>query len=185
MRRDLVTGEKINKLRKSYEGKAKNLGLPGRNKPTTIPGELTGFLEWPSEMWADQRAEPIKQTTDDVLAKLDRALAMAPGRLPTEEHNSWKSYLGIEDGPAAAAGKGTPSLAPTKNAAQMLKNNASMRASAPASPRAAIARPDRANKKRRYDDSSFEGYREEDDGYSTGGLDDMRVSGSKKRKKVS
>ncbi|KAL9033478.1 MAG: hypothetical protein Q9214_007498, partial [Letrouitia sp. 1 TL-2023] len=31
-RTDPVTGEKINKMRKSYEGKVKALGLAGRNR---------------------------------------------------------------------------------------------------------------------------------------------------------
>lgn len=189
-RKDAATGEKINKLRKSYEGKVKNLGLPGRNKPTDIPGELLGFMEWPDEGWLDQRVygkELERAESGPVMAKLGKALQMNPGRLPTQEHEKWKNTLGLEDGNAAR----TPLLGPNKNAAQqaMRKSQASsMRASAPASPRASSAfRPDRTGKKRRYDESSYAGYTDgyqDDDGYSTGGMDDKRGSASKKRRKV-
>ncbi|GAB7350834.1 hypothetical protein MBLNU459_g1366t1 [Dothideomycetes sp. NU459] len=188
-RRDAITGEKINKLRKSYEGKVKNLGLPGRNKPTDIPGELLGFMEWPDEGWFDQRVygkELERAESGPVIAKLAKALQFNPGRLPTQEHEKWKNVLALEDGIAAK----TPLLGPSKNAAQqaMMKSQPpSIRASAPASPHASSAyRPDRTGKKRRYDESSYAGYADgyqDDDGYSTGGMDDKRGSASKKRRK--
>lgn len=186
-RKDPVTGEKINKLRKSYEGKVKNQNLSGRNKPTDIPGELLGFMEWPDEGWFDQRVynrELEKAATGPMMAKLEQALAMQPGRLPNAEHEKWKSVLGLDlEGLAPAR---TPGLEPSKNVAQhVLQRNhpTSMRASAPASPRGGVGRPERANKKRRYDDTSFEGYSDgyhEDDGYATAGGDDRRSS--KKRR---
>jgi alanyl-tRNA synthetase len=37
---DPVTGQKVNKLRKSYEGKLKELNLDGRNKATESQKEL-------------------------------------------------------------------------------------------------------------------------------------------------
>lgn len=187
-RTDPATGEKINKLRKSYEGKVKNFGLSGKNKPTDIPGELLGFMEWPDEGWHDQRVygkELENAESSLLMAKLGRALQMNPGSLPAEEHNKWKGILGLDDGSK------TPSLPSSKVPAHqaMLKAQASsMRASAPASPRATNGvRLDRSNKKRRYDESSYTGYSEsyqEDDGYSTGGMDDKRNSATKKRRKV-
>lgn len=142
-------------------------------------------MEWPDEGWYDQKVHSKELDRADsapFMSKLGRALQMNPGRLPAEEHDKWRNLLAMDD-PAVK----TPSLPPTKNAAQqaMLKTQApSMRASAPASPRATSAfRPDRINKKRRYDESSYEGY-QDDDGYSTGGLDDKRNSAAKKRRKV-
>ncbi|KAI5206576.1 Rox3-domain-containing protein [Aureobasidium subglaciale] len=188
-RTDPATGEKINKLRKSYEGKVKNFGLSGKNKPTDINGELRGFMEWDEGSWYEQRIqgrELDKAESSPLMARLSRALIMNPGTLPADEHNKWKNILGLDDG------NKTPSQPASKVAAhpQMLKAQASsMRASAPASPRASNPngiRPDRSNKKRRYDESSYTGYNEsyqEDDGYSTGGLDDKRNSATKKRRK--
>lgn len=193
-RKDAVTGEKINKLRKSYEGKVKVLGLPGRNKPIDRPGELLGLMEWPEEGWYDQRVhgfELERALEGPVMAKLDRALIMQPGRLPAPEHEHWKNVLGLDDASTSAAGVKTPLQAPSKNAAQnvMQRTQAtSMRASAPASPRGGGLRPDRAGKKRRYDDASYEGYADgyqEEDGYSTSGLDgERRNSSGKKRRRV-
>ncbi|KAK6005220.1 hypothetical protein QM012_007999 [Aureobasidium pullulans] len=188
-RTDPVTGEKINKLRKSYEGKVKNFGLSGKNKPTDIEGELGGFMQWDEGSWYDQRIhgrELDKADSSSLMANLGRALTMNPGTLPADEHNKWKAILGLDDG------NKTPSQPGNKIAGhpQMLKAQASsMRASAPASPRASNPngiRPDRSNKKRRYDESSYTGYNEgyqDDDGYSTGGLDDKRNSATKKRRK--
>lgn len=42
---DPVTGQKVNKLRKSYEGKLKELNLDGRNKATESPKELEGLVD--------------------------------------------------------------------------------------------------------------------------------------------
>ncbi|KAF4549491.1 Rox3 mediator complex subunit-like protein [Elsinoe fawcettii] len=173
-RRDPSTGAKINKLRKSYEGKVKKQDLPGRNKPTHIDGELMGFLEWPDEGWYDQRVygRELEVANDPVKGRLwrdegenpggkgkvERAVTMAVGRLPREEDDKWRATLALDE-PAAAK-------APAKTAQPpngMLKPgllNTGVRASAPASPmnRSAVDRPDRSGKKRRYDDASFEGY---------------------------
>jgi len=186
-RRDPLTGEKINKLRKSYEGKVKNQGLPGRNKPTDIPGELLGFMEWPEEGWYDQRVygrDLTEALRAPMMTKLERALSMQAGRLPAQEYEKWKNVLGVDEGSAA---RNTPVIGPVQNAAQTVLQRlqpTSMRASAPASPRGTGLRPDRSGKKRRYDDASFEGYEyQEDDGYSTGGIDDRRNSAGRKRRK--
>ena len=187
-RRDPVTGDKINKLRKSYEGKVKTLGLPGKNKPTDRPLELMAFMGWTDEIWQEQHVEGRQLERADsapIMDKLALAMQMNPGKLPAAEHEKWKSLLALDD---TAAVK-TPLSAPTKNHAQhaMFKSSqpsSSMRASAPASPRSQHGvRPDRPNKRRRYDESSYDGY-QDDDGYSTGGLDDKRTSATKKRRKV-
>ena len=52
-RKDPVTGEKINKLRKSYESKIKEFA--GKNKPVVNEGEFFHLLNWPDEEWANTR----------------------------------------------------------------------------------------------------------------------------------
>jgi len=209
-RKDPLTGAKINKLRKSYEGKVKTLGLNGRNKPTTIPGELMGFMEWPEEGWFDQRVygKELERALDDnnpLLQKLDRAVAMREGQLPKDEHEKWKAVLGFDEplpsAPAVAVGKtGAPlprsaSVAASAAQASFARSgqalSTGMRGSAPSSPRtgagAGTIRPDRMGKKRRYDDASFEGYSEsglESDG-GVGVDGDRRISAGKKRRRVS
>ncbi|KAK4506583.1 hypothetical protein PRZ48_000315 [Zasmidium cellare] len=197
-RRDPRTGEKINKLRKSYENKVKALGLEGRNKATQNEHELWGLVDpaWEQELepgltgWQQKLREvnlPLARTEahDNVFSKLDAALALHPGRLPPKEHKEYQSMLGLDDpavgvkpgmnkvpnGPVSAVAKTAP--------ATQIRN------SAPASPGSMAGRPDRANKKRRYDDASYVGYQEgyEDDGYSTGGMDDTGRHGSNAAKR--
>lgn len=188
-RKDPLTGEKINKLRKSYEGKLKDLNLEGRNKATESRKELEGLIDpaWDSltqngtTLWQEQNptADLEGPAKNDILANLDAALSFKPGRLPKVEHDRWRHSLGLDDGGkvSAAAGAGPP-----KNVtSNFLKTNAgfSVRNSAPASPRNIPGRPERTSKKRRYDDRSYEGY--EDDGYSTGDVDDRSAGKRRKR----
>lgn len=203
-RRDPITGEKINKLRKSYESKVKNLSLEGRNKAQATPAIIEGLLDpaWDNETgdgrtwWQAQYEENMLLTdassANDIFAKLDSALAMAPGQLPAEEHKEWHNLLGLDDTPgASAAGGRTPlDLAKTSTATMSaIAKTApavSARSSAPSSPRNVAGRPERSGKKRRYDDNSFEGYPGyDDDGYSTGGVDEMgrRGSNAKRQKR--
>lgn len=153
-RRDPVTGEKINKLRKSYETKSRNLGVEGRNKATAQEGHLQGFVDplWDAEvsggmtMW-DQKMENVHMDkTDELLASLDNALKLKPGRLPRAEYNEWRQQLGLDDAITRPPIKDHVPEAP------------------PISPSG--TRPDRAGKKRRYDESSYEGY---DDDLAGGG----------------
>ena len=216
-RRDPNTGEKINPIRKSYAGKLKDLGLDGKNKATKNQDELAGLLlpDWSMDIgggktvWQDQRADALlgEHDSEQMLSMLDRALDMRPGRLPKAEHDKWQSILGLDEASIAVAavapGKqtnasATPAafspgttntgMAPRTAATNLLSKTAPMRNSAPASPRSNIAaRPERAGKKRRYDESSYEGY--DDDGYSTGGMDDTGRRGSsggkRQKRKVS
>jgi hypothetical protein len=198
-RKDPITGAKINRLRKSYEGKLKLLGLEGRNKAQANQRELEGLAE---EAWDDP--QPDGRTYFDMcfegielgnetaegslMASLGAAFSFNVGRLPGKDHDEWKNLLGLDDASTAPSGKATPAQngsRPIAAAPAILKSGlaGAARNSAPASPANLAARPDRANKRRRYDDSSFEGY--EEDGHSTGGVDDTgrRVSGSQKRQK--
>lgn len=188
-RRDPQTGEKINKLRKSYENKVKALGLEGRNKATQNNNELWGLLhpDWNQEVepgvtvWQAAKRSGNAQLGDkvaerEVFDKLSKAFDLRPGRLPPKEHKEYQSMLGLDEpgagvkmGMAKAPNGPLSAIAKTAPAAQI-------RSPVPASPGDSAARPERSNKRRRYDDSSFEGYKEayEDDGYSTGGSNAKR-----------
>lgn len=181
-RLDPETKKKINKLRKSYEGKLKELGLEGRNKHEKRDDQvLTGLVDpgWDAimqeggaSMWQMQHGQfdlhgPPKQ---QFFGKLDSALSLRPGTLSKDEHAKWQHALGLDEPGKAQA---TNAAGPAKSAtSKLLAQTAPVRNSAPASPRAGLARPGRSGKKRRYDESSYEGY--EDDGYSTGGMDDRK-----------
>ena len=198
-RRDPHTGDKINKLRKSYEGKVKDLGLEGRNKASKGQAELEGLVDpgWDDDLgdgrtaWQDRMGDTMlgQHKADSMLGLLDTALDFKPGQLPGPEHSHWRGLLGLDEslpkptptttttGPNLTTGG--PSKPPTST---LLSKTApataasASRNSAPASPRNHHdTRPERAGKKRRYDESSYAGYQEgyEDDGYSTGnGVDE-------------
>jgi len=187
-----VTGEKINRLRKSYEGKLKGLGLAGRNKPVKhepgMPGGLRQLTMWPEEEWQNQKvfAKEIKVAdVDSALHKLQmRAMKMEPGPIPNHEY--WEDVLGHEKSSKPAnvvdAGK-KPIALPAASRLPQLQSNG---VTAPGSMDSERTRPTRGEK-RHYDDSSFVGYGEgfvddDDDSafYSNG--EDGR-SGKKKRKK--
>lgn len=198
-----VTGDKINKMRKSYEGKVKTFGLAGRNRAVKKePGKLMGLLDMtsmPEEEWHNQKVvgkELQKGLSGATLAKLERAMHMQPGPVPN--NSEWEDLLGFEKAKPLAAvvepgrKKGSLAEVPTKKV-NGLSNGARIdigRAAATSE----VPRPKRAGKKRRYDEHSFEGYGEgfvDDEGdmtmrggYSSG--DGSRKSGStsKKRRKV-
>lgn len=207
-RRDPVTGEKINKLRKSYETKSRNLGMEGRNKALVQDAHLTGLLDpgWDIEvaegqtLWQQKHAdfEIGGKSTDELMAMLPRALFMLPGNLPRHEHNELIQQLGLDElsaqsqqarAQAQAQWRTTAGLLSSKSTNNLLLAKtaplAAGRNTAPSSPTGSL-RPDRTGKKRRYDESSYDGY--DDDGYSTGGFDDTgkRINGAKRvKRKVS
>lgn len=189
-RMDPVTGEKINRLRKSYEGKLKGLGLAGRNKPVKhepgAPGGLRQLTMWPEEEWQNQKVfgKEIKVADiDSALYKLQmRAMKMEPGTVPNNEY--WEDVLGHEK-PSKHAGGGDPGKkavsAPPANAIR--PTGQPNGTPVPAEPER--TRPSRG-RKRHYDDSSFVGYGE---GYADDDDDGVFYSnnegiGKKKRKKV-
>lgn len=201
-RKDPNTGEKINKLRKSYEGKLKGLGLPGRNKATDNPRELLELPELPipeesahdPSLLRNRSAEgPI---ANSLLEKLDAALTFQPGQLPKEHHEHWKSILAIDDIKSAmtpntaisyaSSNARTPlNVTTSRNTLTGLRESGDSRPPSPLSG-SLSARPDRAGKKRRYDDASFEGYAEgyrDDSDFGTS-ADDRRNSASRKRRRV-
>ncbi|KAL6239080.1 hypothetical protein BDW75DRAFT_199544 [Aspergillus navahoensis] len=186
-RNDPVTGEKINRLRKSYEGKLKGLGLAGRNKavkhdPAT-PGGLRQMTVWPEEEWQNQKVfgKEIKVADmDSALYNLQmKAMKMEPGTVPNNDY--WEDVLG-HDKPAknTNAGEGAKKTYTSANAPRAV----SQPNGAPMAAELERSRPSRG-RKRHYDDNSFVGYGEgyaddDDDGaiYSNG-----EGGGKKKRKK--
>ncbi|EEQ28654.1 conserved hypothetical protein [Microsporum canis CBS 113480] len=195
-RTDPVTGEKINRLRKSYEGKIKGLGLAGRNKPVKqepgAPGGLRSLMMWPDEEWYNQKVAGKEITIaepDTAFYKQQlRAMKMEPGLTPRNEY--WEDVLGHEK-----PSKNVAEQLPKKAAAGSFKHTPQSNGTpaAQASSAAAVpdpGRPKRAGRKRSYLDSSFVGYGEgfPDDDDLEGSLysneDDGSSAGKKKRKKM-
>jgi len=201
---DPHTGEKINKIRKSYEGKVKDLRLAGRNKAVTAPGQwIPNLLMVPDDDYHATRVlgkEMEKGLDDAFAAKLARAMNLVPGKLPDREAEQWRHILATDDPvprpppkPALAA----PSVVPTAIAEQKQQAAAKVAAMAGASAATAAAssaaaaaaakaiRPERHGTKRSYSDASFVGYGEgfEDDETDSDGR--SLASVRRKRRKVS
>jgi hypothetical protein len=188
-RNDPVTGEKINKLRKSYEGHIKQMQIAGKPKATKMDGVFRDLLMIPEDNWKSehvQNREPERKalTPDgnalnpDFGKLLDGAFGgMGPGPLPNADAAKYKAYLGTDDtvkpkAPEVAAQRSTPftSSAPTP------ANHAASRG---------LARPERSGSKRVYTDAAFQGYGEgfvDEYGDSTGGEDTPGGMANKRRK---
>ena len=185
-RMDPLTGEKINRLRKSYEGKLKGLGLAGRNKPVKnepgMPGSLRHLTLWPEEEWQNQKVygKNIKVADmDSALQKLQmNAMKMEPGTVPNNEY--WEDVLGHEK-PSKQGDGGKKTVAPPGGARVTGQPNGTP---TPAEPER--TRPSRG-RKRNYDDSSYAGYGEgyaDDDDEESAFYSNSEGVGKKKRKKV-
>ncbi|KNG90433.1 rox3 family protein [Aspergillus nomiae NRRL 13137] len=186
-RMDPVTGEKINRLRKSYEGKLKGLGLAGRNKPVKQEPGMAGGLRymtmWPEEEWQNQKVfgKEIKVADmDSALYNLQmRAMKMEPGTVTNNDY--WEDILGHEkQSKHAGSGDGSKKAATPSNGARV----PSQANGTPTAAEPERARPSRG-RKRHYDDNSFVGYGE---GYADDDDDGAFYSNSegiskKKRKK--
>jgi hypothetical protein len=192
-RTDPVTGEKINKLRKSYEGKVKSLHIAGVNKPVNSPAEFVamnlppvseqpegqGFLNYNKEEWLEMRlsGRPIQPASEDLLGRLDKALQMRPGTIL--EADKWKKIIGNDDLPKAKTSfDGAKGAVTQTNTA---RNSPTLKASS------GSVRPERAGAKRRYTDQTYSGYGEglsDDVGDSTHEDERKSTHISKKRRKV-
>jgi hypothetical protein len=188
-RMDPVTGEKINRLRKSYEGKLKGLGLAGRNKSMKqeigAPGSLRHMTLWPEEEWQNQKVHGKAMKVADMDSALQalqsRAMQMEPGPVPNNDF--WEDILGHEkpakhQSPSETGKKAAPT--PTG------RPSTQSYAASPQPQEAERARPSRG-RKRHYDDNSFAGYGEGflDDDDDPGFYSNGEGTGKKKRKKVS
>lgn len=197
-RTDPITGEKINRLRKSYEGKIKGLGLAGRNKPVKVepgtPGSLRHLTMWPEEEWQNQNVygKGIKTATpgSDFYQLQMKAMKLEPGRLPNNEF--WEDALGHEKQPKGVNAEPSKKTvgAGISNRPTNPTNQSNGIAPTPGTPAGESSRPKRTGKKRSYNDSSFAGYGEgfpDDDVDLESGFNSEesgRTSGKKKRKKV-
>jgi hypothetical protein len=167
------TGEKINKLRKSYVGIVKNLHLAGSNKEVPTPGQWLdttnihnpqGLLDkhmvktgekvedgMKSDVFEEEfkiTVKPVdKQRAQGLLAKLGIAMQIVPGRI--EDADKWKKMLG-EEYPKK------PTVAPV--AALRAPGAISAKPSPKLGPTA--GRTMRAGAKRSYGEASYAGYDE-------------------------
>ncbi|CEN59661.1 hypothetical protein ASPCAL02105 [Aspergillus calidoustus] len=187
-RNDPITGEKINRLRKSYEGKLKGLGLAGRNKPVkhdpATPGGLRQMTMWPEEEWQNQKVfgKEIKVADlDSALHDLQmKAMKMEPGTVPNNDY--WEDVLG-HDKPSKHANTGDAikkAAAPANSGGRPIgQPNGTPTAAEPER-----GRPSRG-RKRHYDDNSFVGYGEgyADDDEDAAFYSNSEGTGKKKRKK--
>ncbi|KAI9677035.1 MAG: hypothetical protein M1817_006874 [Caeruleum heppii] len=196
-RNDPVTGEK-RALRKTYKGKIKDFGLAGRDKevihPEDQPGSLLEMAQWPQEEWQVQKVAGKELQTGfspAMLAKLDRAVKMEAGSIPGFD----ASILGLDPpAPVVMAKKPIPQGTNLARTSALPNGTSTAAATSASTASSEPPRPKRSNKKRRYDEHSFEGYGEgfvDDDmemggGYSSSDREDARrgSSGKKKRKKV-
>lgn len=191
---DPMTGEKINKMRKSYEGQLKTLRLSGRNRAVKHePAKGIGLRDltlWPEEEWQNQKVagKDVHQgLPDGIMAKLEKAMQMHPGPVPN--NNEWEDQLGHEKVKSIDAKASKLSKINATTTTQKTKTNGQVNGTTTS---AEAIRPKRTGRKRRYDEHSFEGYGEgyvDDDldigGYSSGDTQfSRRSSSNKKRKKV-
>jgi len=178
---DPATGEKINKLRKSYVGIVKNLHLAGSNKEVPEPGawidtvnmhDPTGLMDKKTvetgeidivdgmqiprtdEVWKVDVQPVSKQRAQNLLAKLGIAVQMAPGKI--EDGEKWRKMLGEE-----TVKKPAVPLLPSLKASGAALGSAAASSARP-SPRMGptAGRTQRTGAKRSYDESSFSGYNE-------------------------
>lgn len=184
-----MTKEKINKLRKSYDGQLKELGLSGRNKNFPLPeGQegLQAMCNFPDQHWEDLKVRgKVVGNISRLGDKLQEAAALAPG--PCRNQEFWDNKIGHEPPKARTTNNVAEQKKPSAIAAPSRVNGV-----APAASRVVVDdRPKRTGRKRSYKDNSFDGYAEaygddDDDGVvlKSGSEDGSRGLGRKRRKKV-
>ncbi|KAF1830612.1 Rox3-domain-containing protein [Decorospora gaudefroyi] len=190
-RNDPVTGEKINKLRKSYEGHIKQMQIAGKPKATKMDGVFRNLLLIPEDNWKSehvQNREPERKaiTPDgdaldpDFSKLLEGAFAgIAPGPLPSADAAKYKAYLGTDDTVKPKPQDAPPQrTTPFTSSAPTPTNHVASRG---------LARPERSGSKRAYTDAAFQGYGEgfgDDYADSTGGEDTPGGNMANKRRKL-
>ena len=146
---DPTSGEKINPMRKSYENQINVFELAGRNKP--VKKELQPPFN-PGRLMSKYRTQPQSEGFEisaEMKAKLNTAMQMQPGRV--NNIGEWERSLGL-DKPKVVP----PVPVQTVQTAAPLRANGVVRVQA-TKPQYEPIRA-RRNKRRTYDDSSFEGY---------------------------
>lgn len=201
-RTDPNTGEKINKMRKSYEGKVKGFELAGRNRAVKHDHDksmgLLQMTQWPAEEWQNQKVhgrDVRNGLSEETRQKLEVAMQMQPGPVPNTAEHDWEDLLGNERAKQLPTISERPKKVNRPDAGAKINGQVNgFRPLANKAPITEANRPKRTGKKRRYDDRSFEGYGEgylDDEGdvlIDAGGYssDDGSRKGavSKKRRKV-
>lgn len=188
-RNDPITGEKINKLRKSYEGHIKALQIAGKPKAIKMEGKLAGPMSIPEEEYHSlmvqgkemQKALNAQETrlSSDFDSLLSSALgSIGPGPLPAPDTAKYRAYLATDEAIKAKAGPEVPPHRAVPSAA--LTPNPNTPSGGPHG-----SRPARAGSKRQYTETSYQGYGEgfaDDFGESTGGEDNAQNGLAKKRR---
>lgn len=161
--------EKINKLRKSYEGQIKTAGLSGRNKPFREErdpedggiSKLRKLATMAEEDFDDKQSDRKIGDLSGLRDRLQSALKLNSGTMRQQITNEWDEILGHEI-QKSKAGQSQPQQ-PSQYLQQARINGARpLPTSAGAIPPKMTTR----NKKRSYDDSSFAGYSGFGDGNS-------------------
>ena len=120
-------------------------------------------LEW--DVYHSGAHDINRGLPDDMMAKLDKALDLGPGKLPAEENERWRNFLDVGESNIPAKSNTIPK--PSSKASKTSGTHNTTNQASPASP----TRPSRRGTKRSYHDQSFEGYGE---GY----LDDIADAGA-------
>ncbi|KAF2632216.1 Rox3-domain-containing protein [Macroventuria anomochaeta] len=180
---DPVTGEKINKLRKSYEGHIKTLQIAGKPKAVKMDDVFSGPVGLPDDHWDAINAgkEPwrkmnAEQTAlePDFSSLLDSAFGgMGPGALPPSDASKYKAYIGTDDTLRAKPAADTQARTPLPSSAPTPNSHALPR------------RPERSGSKRQYNEDSYQGYSEGyGDDFATDSTGEDGARGSFKRRKT-
>jgi hypothetical protein len=186
-RTDPATGEKINKLRKSYEGHIKALQIAGKPKAAKMEWKFTNLYAFPDQDYylstvsgkeMSKAVDPQGGLSAEFSDMLNGALGgMDKGPLPAADANKYRAYLGTDETAKAKA--------PTEGAPHRGVSSAAATPNPHASSAASrLARPERSGSKRQYTDASFHGYGEgfnDDYAESTGGEDNGGMA-AKRRK---
>jgi hypothetical protein len=184
-RTDPKTGEKINKMRKSYENQIKKMQISGKPKAVKMERVFEEQVYWPEANWHAERVSgreieraldaDTQDLTSDFSSVLDSAFAgMAPGPLPSADAARYRAYLGTDDAskPKAAATEAVQSRGiPAARSATPNAANSSFTSRG--------SRPERSGAKRSYTDVSFQGYGE---GFTDDGGDDGQNGVNKRRR---
>lgn len=183
-RLDPQTGEKINKLRKSYEGQIKMFGLPGRNKTHKSAKDDQGLLPLrklvtdDEATWEARQGKRKIEITPGMRGLMGRALQLHSGRMGKVQ-DEWDEILGHDS--KKSSQQPQPAQPISQPSRPSLQNGSRLQQSMGHG----VDKMKTRGKKRSYDDSSFHGYT----GFDGGGSDveeghsDHDYNAPRKRKK--
>lgn len=180
---DPVSGEKVNKLRKSYEGQIKTAALSGRNKPHKEPREedepskLRRMATISEEEFNESQAPSKLGDLESLRGVMTNALRLNSGTMPKQITAEWDDVLGHEAKRPVAQQQTQPSPHYPQQARLPNGVRPVQDASLPEKMRT-------RNKRRSYNDSSFHGYSGFADGYDTEEPSDRDRDYADRRKKA-